>query len=237
MLHSQAFLHHFTHDFDGVLEVEAFARAHVQLQGNGIQLLLAGSRQVRPLGQVLADQEIDVFVAATLPRAVWIAEVNGHTPLLRDLNLPCHLPPLVVGHALAHRQRHAVQRDAKALHRRSRRRVVHLDQHQVAAGTFNQRTDRRDVVLALDQITPQCPGTKRSSISGGRTWMLTISGIWPRRSTPPERGLRVLFPSGDKQSPSIWMTNSKRSLPGSNLRRGRQALRRTVICCWATWAR
>lgn len=30
----------------------------------------------------------------------------------------------------------------------------------------------------------QWPGITRSSISGGRTWMLTISGIWPRRSLP-----------------------------------------------------
>jgi hypothetical protein len=31
-------------------------------------------------------------------------------------------------------------------------------------------------------------GISRSSISGERTWMLIISGIWPRRSTPRELG-------------------------------------------------
>ncbi|MNJ34571.1 hypothetical protein D3C77_292890 [compost metagenome] len=116
MLHSQGFLHHLAHHFGGAFEVEAFARAPVQLPGDGIQLLLAMSRQVRALGQVLTDQSVDVFVAAALPRAVRVAEVNGDTGLLGDLGGPCHLPSRVVGHALAHRQRHAVQGSAKAHH-------------------------------------------------------------------------------------------------------------------------
>lgn len=81
MPHNQGFLHHFAHDFDGTFEVEAFARAHVQLQGDGIQLLLAVSRQVRALGQVLADQPVDVFVAAALPRAVRVT--------VRPLQMSC----------------------------------------------------------------------------------------------------------------------------------------------------
>jgi len=57
------FLHYVAHDFDRALEVEAFTGTHIQLQDNGIQMFLAVSRQVRPLGQVLADQAVDVFVA------------------------------------------------------------------------------------------------------------------------------------------------------------------------------
>ena len=60
MPHSDSFLHYLAHDFDRALEIEAFAGAHVQLQGNGIQLLLAVYRQIRALGQVLADQSVDV---------------------------------------------------------------------------------------------------------------------------------------------------------------------------------
>ena len=68
MSHSKSLLHHFTHYFDGALEVEALTRTHVQLQSYGIQLLLAVYRQVCALRQVLADQAVDIFIApVTLP--------------------------------------------------------------------------------------------------------------------------------------------------------------------------
>lgn len=153
MPHSHGFLHYLTHDFDRALEVEALTRTHIQLQRYGIQLFLAVYRQVRSLGQVLADQAVDVFVAAALPRAVRVAEVNCHPSLLGDFSMPRHLSALVVGHALAHRQRHAIERGTEALHRRGRRHVVHLHQHQVATGAFHQGAHCRGVGLVLDQVT------------------------------------------------------------------------------------
>ncbi len=134
MPHSQGFLHHLTHDFDRALKVEALTRTHIQLQCNGVEFFLAVYRQVRALGQVLANQAVDVFVAAALPRAMRIAEEYRHTGSLGDLSVPRHLPPLVVGHALAHRQRHAIERGTEALHRRGRRRVVHLHQRWKVLG-------------------------------------------------------------------------------------------------------
>lgn len=98
------------------------------------------------------DQAIDVLVAAALPRTVRVAEVDRHTGLLRDFCMPCHLPSLVVSHAPAYRQRHAIQRCAEPLHRRGRCRVIHLHQHQIAAGTLDQGAHRRGVGLTLDQI-------------------------------------------------------------------------------------
>lgn len=144
--------HYLCHDLNRAFPIEALARSDIQFVGNGIQLLLAVHRQVRALGQVLADQAVDVLVAAALPGAVWVAEVDRHTGLLGDFRVPRHLSPLVVGHALAYSQRHAVQRRAEALHRRGRRRIVHLRQDQVAAGTLDQGGYRRGVGLALDQI-------------------------------------------------------------------------------------
>src|SRR5690606_39373131 len=47
------------------------------------QFLLAVYRQVRALGQVLADQSIDVLVAAALPGAVRVAKVDRHPRPLR----------------------------------------------------------------------------------------------------------------------------------------------------------
>lgn len=85
MPHSHGLLHHLVHNFDWAFEVEALTRSHVQLQRNGVQLLLAMYRQVCALGQVLANQAVDVFVgiwkevllapslAAFLPRASVLA--------------------------------------------------------------------------------------------------------------------------------------------------------------------
>lgn len=100
MPHSHGFLHHLAHDFDRALEIEAFTGAHIQLQGDGIQLLLTVYRQVSPLGQVLAYQAVDVFVATALPGAVRVAEVNSDPCLLGDFSMPRHLPALVVGVAV-----------------------------------------------------------------------------------------------------------------------------------------
>ncbi|PAV66370.1 hypothetical protein WR25_04289 [Diploscapter pachys] len=157
MLHRHCFFHHLGHHFNRTFPVKAFAWPNVQLVGNGIQLFLAVYRQVCALGQVLADQAIDVLVAAALPGAVRVTEVDGHPRLLGDLGMPGHLPALVIGHALAHRQRHPVEGRTEALYGRSRRGIVQLDQHQVAAGAFVQRAHGRGVGLAFDQVTLPMP--------------------------------------------------------------------------------
>ena len=108
MPHSHGLLHHLTHNFDGALEVEALTRTHVQLRCDGIQFFLAMYRQVCAFGQVLADQAINVFVAAALPGAVRVTELDRYAGLLGDLRMARHLSSLVVGHALAGRQRHPV---------------------------------------------------------------------------------------------------------------------------------
>src|SRR6201989_451626 len=41
---------------------------------------------------------------------------------------------------------------------------------------------------------PQCPGTARSAASAGRSLIITIPGIFPRRSPPARRGLRSAPP-------------------------------------------
>ena len=107
-MHSQGFLHHFAHDFDRTFEIEALTWTHVQFKRNGIQFFLAMYRQVSALGQVLADQAINVFVAAALPGAVRVTELDRYAGLLGDLRMARHLSSLVVGHALAGRQRHPV---------------------------------------------------------------------------------------------------------------------------------
>lgn len=54
-------------------------------------------------------EAIGVLVAAALPGAVLIAEVDGHAGLLGQLLVYGHLAALVVGQTLAHRQGNAVE--------------------------------------------------------------------------------------------------------------------------------
>ena len=100
--------HYFCHDLNRAFPIEALARSDVQFVGNGIQLLLAVYRQIRAFGKVLADQSVDVLVAAALPGAVRVTELDRYAGLLGDLRMARHLSSLVVGHALAGRQRHPV---------------------------------------------------------------------------------------------------------------------------------
>ena len=60
--------------FQGRGNVETFPRARVQPMRDDIQLALRVPRQVRTLGQVLAQQPIGVIIRAALPRAVGIGK-------------------------------------------------------------------------------------------------------------------------------------------------------------------
>jgi hypothetical protein len=54
--------------------VETFSWPGIQLMGDGVQLALRIARQIRPLGQVLAQQAIGVLIGPALPRAMRIGE-------------------------------------------------------------------------------------------------------------------------------------------------------------------
>ncbi len=58
-------------------------------------------RQIGAFGQVLANQAVGVFIAATLPWAVGIAKVHGHSGVDGQLFVLLHLFALVVGEGLA----------------------------------------------------------------------------------------------------------------------------------------
>lgn len=55
-------------------EPQALARTVVELRRDGVEVVLAEGRQVRPLGQVLAEQLVGVLVAVSLPGAPWCRE-------------------------------------------------------------------------------------------------------------------------------------------------------------------
>ena len=51
----------------------------VEAQGDLVEFVLTVDRQVRALGQVLTQQAVGVLVAAALPGAVRVGEVDRHT--------------------------------------------------------------------------------------------------------------------------------------------------------------
>ena len=54
-------------DFQGRGNVQALSWARVQAIGNGVQLALLVAPQVRPLGEVLAQQALSMLVGAARP--------------------------------------------------------------------------------------------------------------------------------------------------------------------------
>src|SRR5215472_2372379 len=60
----------------GGFPAQGLAGPGVELGGDGVQVLAAVHRQVRALGEVLAQQPVGVLVAAALPGRVGVAEVD-----------------------------------------------------------------------------------------------------------------------------------------------------------------
>jgi hypothetical protein len=79
--------------FSRRLEAKGLSWPFVQLSRHGVELGLRVARDVDALGQVLPEQAVRVLVAAALPRAAWIAEV--------DLDVGGKREPLVTGHLFA----------------------------------------------------------------------------------------------------------------------------------------
>ncbi len=123
--------HHLCNHFNRTFITEAFTRANIHLIRNGVQRLLAMYRQVRALGQILANQTVNVFIATALPRAMRVAKINRHPCALRDFSMLGHLASLVIRHAFTHRQGHAVQCCTETLNGRSSRGIIHFHQNQI----------------------------------------------------------------------------------------------------------
>ena len=138
--------------FGGAFPTEGFARAGVELPGNGIEFGLRESREVGALGERLTEQSVGVLVDTALPRAVGIGEADGDAS---DFGKPLvlrHLAPLIVSQGKASLRVNTVEDSAKAHDGRVGTRVVHLGQGHEQRGSFNQGANGRRVTGALDQI-------------------------------------------------------------------------------------
>src|SRR5215469_4534465 len=67
----------FSEFFGGGSVAEAFAGPVVEFGGDGLEPGGGAGAQVGALGQVLAEQAVDVFVATALPGGVRVGEVDG----------------------------------------------------------------------------------------------------------------------------------------------------------------
>jgi len=55
-----------------------FSRPGIEFKRDGIEVFLIKDGEVGALGQVLAQQAVGVFIAASLPRAMRISKVDLH---------------------------------------------------------------------------------------------------------------------------------------------------------------
>ena len=139
-------------DFQGRGEVETFPRACVQAMRDGVQLALRVARQVRPLGQVLAQQPVRVFIGPSLPRAVRIGKEDLDRELLSQLLVLGHLFPTVIGQGLPQQGGHVPEFLGEALSSTRRIRPVHSGQDDQACGPLHQGSDGRAIAGSLDEI-------------------------------------------------------------------------------------
>ena len=157
-------------DADGRVEAVDGARAVVEQVGDRIELLLAVDREVRALGQELADQPVGVLAGAALPGAVRVAEVHHHAGVDCQLGMARHLLALVVGQGLAHGFGNAAQLGGEAFQGGGSRRIGQLDQHDQARAALDQNAHRRAIASALDEVA--LPVAGESPVAGlGRAHM------------------------------------------------------------------
>jgi len=167
------------------------ARAVVEQIGNRIELLLAIDLQVRVLGQVLANQPVDVLAGAKLLGAVLIAEGQRHTGVRRQLGMAAHFLALILSKGLGIGS--ATMRCLAVKPSSSEADVASTSLISVTRRELRSSkspTPNR-LPAPLMRLPSQCPRKARSLGSGGRTCILSRSGIWPQQSSPRLRGIRL----------------------------------------------
>src|SRR5574337_329864 len=142
-------------DLNGLAPAQRHPGSAIEFVSHGIELLLGINTQIGAFGEVLAQQPVGVLIAASLPGAVWVAEVDLHTGVFAEPGVLGHLAPSVVGQALAHGLGYCVELVGEFLQHMRRSRwigVGELDQHHQARGALDQRANGAGVVRTLDEI-------------------------------------------------------------------------------------
>ena len=138
--------------FGGAFEAEGLSRTGVQLPGNSIEFRLREATQVSSLGEVLPEQAVGIFVDAALPWAVRIGKVNFHPSSQRQALVLGHLLALIVGQRKSLLRFNAIENVTEATQRGLGAGILHSRQHGEQRRAFHQRTNRRAVACALDEV-------------------------------------------------------------------------------------
>jgi sulfatase-modifying factor enzyme 1 len=185
--------HQLREHFNRAQPIKSLAGANSQQVSEFIQSFLTALGPIGVLGQKLTNKTIGIFVSSAPPGTMPVGKTNHNACFLSQLGVLGHFPSLVIRHAFTRRQRHAIERSAEALDRRRGCRVVHLHQHQIAAGALNQRSNRRAVVFALDQITLPMP-RHQSIFNLRRTQVATDDGTY--QAEPRSLATEIYDPKG-----------------------------------------
>ena len=87
-------------NFQRRLPVQAFSGARVEFLGNGIQFALGVARQIRSLGEVLAQQPIGILIGSALPGTMRIGKEHLESESLGQTFVLGHLLPSIVRQGL-----------------------------------------------------------------------------------------------------------------------------------------
>src|SRR5690606_34899583 len=128
----------FPHAFDWALVAISFPRSCVEFMRDAVALRLADAGKAFPLGQVLAQQAVEVLVAAAFPWAVWIGEIATYAGRLFDGAIPVELGAVVPGDGLEGQAAAHDQFGGRAVDRFDRP-VRQPDHEGQSGGAFDER--------------------------------------------------------------------------------------------------
>jgi hypothetical protein len=132
--------------------VETFSWPGIQLMGDGVQLALRIARQIRPLGQVLAQQAMGVLIGPALPGAMWIGEEDLNREPVRQALMLGHLFTPIIGQRFAQRGRHVRELPGEPVSGALRIRPLEAGQKDQARRPLDETADGRAVSSPLNEI-------------------------------------------------------------------------------------
>ena len=154
-------------DFQGRGKVEALSRSRVQPMGDGIQLTLGVARQVCPLGEVLAQQPVRVFIGAALPRAVRIGKEDLDCEPFGQALVFGHLFPPIIRQGFAQQRGHVPEFLREARPGTPGIRPVHPSQKHQARRPLHQGSNSRPIAGPLDEVAFPVAGHRAGRHLGG----------------------------------------------------------------------
>ena len=132
--------------------VETFPWTCVQSVSHRVQLALGISGQVRPLGEILAQQTIGVLVGTPLPGRMRIGKVDLDRETVRQPFMFRHFFSPIVGQRFPQRSGDMSQFLCEPFAGTARICAVHAGQDPQADRPLHQSPDRRPIACALEAI-------------------------------------------------------------------------------------